>query len=286
MRLLLTGAGGQLAQDLIATFDGWDLTALDRRALDSTSAEQIEAALRTVRPDVVLNTAAYTSVDRAESEPDAAVLVNAVGPHHLAAACERHGILLVHYSTDYVFDGEKGTPYDEDDPMRPLSVYGVSKAAGEMAVRAATQRHLIVRTTGLYGHGGRATGRGNFLETMLRVGASGKPLKVVADQILTPTATADLAAATRALLVADARGTVHVTNSGSCSWYEFAREIFRLAGMQVQLQPTTQADRPLPARRPAYSVLGHRLLLDLGLPDLPAWQDALSSYLRARAVTR
>jgi dTDP-4-dehydrorhamnose reductase len=267
----------------VRAFSNWDVTALDRAALDITAPDQIEATMAALKPDVVFNPAAYNYVDRAESEPAAAFLVNAVAPQMLADACDRHGALLVHYSTDYVFDGEKRSPYLEDDPVLPLSAYGVSKAAGEMAVRARTDRHLIIRTTGLYGHAGRSTPRGNFVETMLRLATAGKPITVVADQVLTPTATSDLAEVTRGLLRADARGTFHITNSGACSWYEFACEIFHLAGLGPDVEPVRQCERPMPARRPSYSVLGHDALLRMGMPDLRPWQDALDVYIRTRA---
>jgi dTDP-4-dehydrorhamnose reductase len=165
----------------------------------------------------------------------------------------------------------------------PINIYGVSKAAGEMAVRATAQRHLIIRVSGLYGVGGMRTSRGNFVETMLRLGARGEPVSVVDRQTLTPTATADVADVVRELLTRDATGTYHVTNCGECSWYQFAREIFRLAGMRVDLRPISQDLRPTPARRPVYSVLAHDALLKIGMPDLRPWQEALASYMAQRA---
>lgn len=267
---------------MVRVFDDWDVVALDRAGLDITDPEQVDAVIRELQPDVVVNPAAYNYVDRAESDSTTAFLVNAVAPQLLADACARHEALLVHYSTDYVFDGAKQTPYREDDRVNPLGAYGVSKAAGEMAVRARTEQHLIIRTTGLYGQGGQATERGNFVETMLRLGTARKPVTVVSDQVLTPTATVDLAATTRKLILAQARGMYHVTNTGACSWYEFAVEIFRRAGLDVDVTPVPQNQRPVPARRPAYSVLGHEALLALGLPELRPWQEALTAYLHVR----
>lgn len=284
MRVLLTGGQGQLARDLAAVYAHEDVTALSRAELDITNPEQIEAAVAGIRPHLIVNTAAYHQVDRCESEPEMSFLVNAAAPQRLAASANRHGAVLVHISTDYVFDGEQRRPYREDDPVGPLSVYGASKAAGEMAVRAASDRHLIVRTTGLYGAGGRETGRGNFVETMLRLAAAGTPLQVVSDQVMTPSFTEDVAAAIKGLTDREVLGTVHVTNSGGCSWYDFACEIFRLSGMHPEVAPATQAERPSPARRPAYSVLAHDRLRAAGLPELRPWQEALAQYLAERHV--
>jgi dTDP-4-dehydrorhamnose reductase len=282
VRLLVTGAAGQLAQDIVRAFSGWDVIALTRSELDITRPEEISARLETIAPDVVINTAAYHQVDLCESMPEESFLVNAAAPQRLAAAAHRQNALLVHFSTDYVFDGRRSTPYTEEDRVHPLSVYGASKVAGEMAIRATTDRHLIIRTTGLYGHGGRTTGRGNFVETMLRLAQGGRPIQVVGDQVLTPSFTEDVAGAVRQLIEREARGTVHVTNSGACSWYEFAAEIFRLAGVRADLTPTTQSERPAPARRPAYSVLAHAGLLRHGVAEPRPWQEALEEYLAGR----
>lgn len=238
-----------------------------------------------VQPEVVVNTAAYHRVDLCESEPEMSFLVNAAAPQRLAALCKDRGALLVHFSTDYVFDGEKGAPYVETDPVRPLSVYGASKAGGEMAIRATTGRHIIVRTTGLYGLAGMTSRHGNFVETMLRLGRSGKPLSVVGDQILAPSYTRDVAEIVATLIHGETHGTFHVTNSGQVSWFEFAAEIFRLAGAQADLSHTTQAQRPSPARRPAYSVLAHEGLRRLGMEEPRPWQEALAAYFAERAVS-
>jgi dTDP-4-dehydrorhamnose reductase len=282
VNILITGGNGQLAFDLRAALGGHQITALGRHKLDITVPLQIEAALDRWKPHVLINTAAFHQVDVCESEPEQSFAVNAAAVQRLASACHQRLVTLVHLSTDYVFDGEKSAPYLERDHIRPLSVYGASKAAGEMAIRAATDRYLIVRTTGLYGLAGTKTGRGSFVETMLRLAQRGEPISVVADQTLTPSHTSDVAATIAHLLDRSALGTYHVTNSGSCSWYEFAAEIFRLTNLDVDLIPTTQAERPSPARRPAYSVLSHEKLLQLGLPEIPDWQTALAAYLAAR----
>ncbi|MBV9281722.1 MAG: dTDP-4-dehydrorhamnose reductase [Chloroflexi bacterium] len=283
MHIVITGGQGQLARDLVKALQAEHEVAAPRRAeLDITDREQVLGALERWQPEVVVNTAAFHNVDRCETEPEQAFLTNAAAPQRLAAACRERGALLVHISTDYVFGGQKREPYREDDPVDPLSVYAASKAAGEMAVHCTTDRHLIVRTTGLYGHGGMTSRHGNFVETMLRLAREGRPLQVVADQVLTPSSTRDVAALIAELIRRGARGTYHVTNGGQCSWYQFAAEVFRLSGIGVNLSPTTQAERPMPARRPAYSVLAHEGLKRLGIPEPRAWQEALADYLRAR----
>jgi len=284
MRVLITGGRGQLAADLLPALEGHEVVALGRSDLDVTVQEQINGAMERRQPDVVINAAAFHRVDVCEDEPEQSFAVNAAAPQRLAAACKRHGSLLVHVSTDYVFNGEKREPYTEEDPVDPLSVYGASKAAGEMAVRCTTDRHLIVRTTGLYGHAGMTTGHGNFVETMLRLGRAGKPISVVSDQVLTPSYTWDVAEVIARLVHLQATGTYHVTNSGACSWYEFAAEIFRVSEQRADLLPTTQAERPYPARRPPYSVLAHRGLQRLGVPEPRPWREALRAYLEGRAA--
>lgn len=282
MRILITGGRGQLAGDLVQALGEHEVTALSRQELDITSVEQIRAAMDGLCPDVVLNTAAYHKVDRCESEPEQSFLVNAAAPQRLAAACRDRGALLVHFTTDYVFGGRKRTPYEESDPVDPINVYGASKVAGELAIQATGERHLIVRTTGLYGHAAISNGRPNFVETMLRLATEDKTISVVANQVLTPSFTRDVAETVARLVAQDTSGTVHVTNQGACSWYEFAAEIFRLAGVQANLSPTTQEERPTPARRPAYSVLGHERLRRLGIEEPRPWQEALAAYLASR----
>jgi dTDP-4-dehydrorhamnose reductase len=225
-----------------------------------------------------VNTAAYHAVDLCEHEPEQSFAINAAAPQRLAALCDVRNTLLIYLSTDYVFGGLKSAPYTEDDPVDPISVYGVSKAAGEMAVRCTTDRHLIVRTSGLYGRAGAASKHGNFVQTMLRLGREGKQIAVVDDQVLTPSYTPDVADVIAQLIQAQATGTYHVTNGGHCSWHEFAEEIFRLSGLPAQLTRTTRAERPTTARRPAYSVLAHDGIRRLGIPEPRPWQEALLAY--------
>lgn len=282
-RILITGAAGQLASDLAVVLDDCDLVLLKRSQLDITDHVAVDRLLAGKCPQVLINTAAFHHVDLCEAEPEASFAVNAAAVRRLASACAENATLLVHFSTDYVFDGAQTHPYDEDDRVAPLSVYATSKAAGEMAIRCTTPDHLIIRTTGLYGLAGATTSRGNFVETMLRLAARNAPIEVVADQVLTPSFTLDVAQAVATLIAKGTRGTVHVTNSGACSWFEFAAEIFHLSGFDLTLRETKQAQRVAAAERPAYSVLNHRRLQEAGVPELRHWSDALSHYLSLRS---
>jgi dTDP-4-dehydrorhamnose reductase len=284
MKVVVTGGEGQLASDLVYALSRHDVIALGRASLDIASPDAIDDVFAQEKPDLVVNTAAFHRVDLCEQEPEQSFLVNAAAPQRLARACDRSGATLVHFSTDYVFDGDKTTPYRETDKVNPLSVYGSSKAAGEMAIRSTTERHLIVRTTGVFGLAGARSRHGNFVETMLRLAGKGQPMYVVSDQTLTPTYGRDLAESVRALVEAGTHGTVHVTGGGQCSWYEFAAEIVRLAGSPTPISPVFQRDRPVPARRPAYSVLAHDTLHRLGISEPQHWKEALQQYLWLRAA--
>ncbi len=282
MKVVVTGATGQLGQELVAALAGERVEAFGRLELDLCDFAYTRAVVLDHRPDVVINAAAFTRVDDCETEPERAFWVNAFAVRHLAQVCADVGCSLVHVSTDYVFDGAKASPYAEDDAPNPLSVYGTSKLAGECFVRSLAPRHILVRTSGLYGPAGAASARGNFVETMLRLAERGGPVRVVTDQVLTPSSAQDVAAKIVELVRQDRRGLYHVTNAGQCSWFEFAREIFVLAGRAPALEPTTAAAFGARARRPAYSVLAHTRLAGLGLDDLQPWKDALAAYLRAR----
>jgi dTDP-4-dehydrorhamnose reductase len=283
LKYAVLGAAGQLGRDLCPRLVG-EVVPLTRADADLTRPETLNDVLGQLRPDVVINCAAYNFVDRAESEPEAAFAVNAWGVRSLASTCQQLGCALVHFSTDYVFglDAERRTPYAEHDAPGPVSVYGLSKLAGEYLVRAFCPRHFVIRTCGLYGVWGSGGKGGNFVETMLRVAGQGKPLRVVADQFCTPSFTADVAAATAALVQSGRPGLYHLTNAGSCSWHEFARTIFELAEVKADLTPIPSREYPTAARRPSYSVLGTGAYLGLGLPPLRPWQEALAAYLRER----
>ncbi|MGH9471118.1 MAG: dTDP-4-dehydrorhamnose reductase [Terriglobales bacterium] len=284
MKLFLIGANGQLGSDLrqAAAAAGHAVAGFTHAQLDVRDAAALERAIAAERPAAVISTAAFHKVEVCEQEPEPSFAVNAIGVLHLARACTRHGAVLVHFSTDYVFDGTQRAPYRETDLPAPVNVYGASKAAGELLARAHCARHFVIRTTGLYGKAGSSGKGGNFVETMLRKARAGEAIRVVEDQVLTPTYTVDLAAKVLELLPTERYGLYHITNSGQCSWFEFAAEIFKLAGLPADLQPVSSESFRSPVRRPAYSVLAKTALQAAGLAPPPTWQDALARYLRER----
>lgn len=269
MRVLITGAGGMLGTDATALLRdrGHDVLALDRSGLDVTDPEAVDAAVHDV--EVVLNCAAWTSVDDAEGQEAAAFSLNAVAPQLLARASARSGAAIVHVSTDYVFDGAQDQPYDEDAPLDPRSAYGRTKAAGEWAVRAANPRHWVVRTAWLYGAAGQC-----FPKTIARLAAERDELSVVADQVGQPTWTADVAGLVETLIATQAPyGTYHATSSGAASWYELAAAVVASAGAGTRVVPTTSDRFPRPAPRPAWSVLAHGRLVEAGIEPIGDWRD-------------
>lgn len=286
MRIAVLGAAGQLGRDLCPLLDG-EVFPLPRAEADLTIPESLATSFASLKPDLVINCGAYNLVDRAENDPEAAFGINAWGVRNLAQICARRDCALLQVSTDYVFGLEtnRARPYAEEEAPGPVNVYGLSKLAGEYFVRALVPRHWVVRTCGLYGRHGVGGKGGNFVETMLRLAREGKSLRVVADQHLAPTATADLAHALAELVQTEAFGLYHLTNSGECTWFEFARRIFNLAGLKADLQPTTSQEYGAPARRPAYSVLENRAWARLGRPILRSWEEALADYLRKTGET-
>lgn len=281
MRIVLIGADGQLGSDLPAFFPDDEILPLLWPAFDLTRRAAAARTIAGLRPDAVINTAAFHRVDECEEAIEAAFDVNAFAVRDLALLCRDLGATLVHFSTDYVFDGGQRRPYGEDDRPGPLSVYGASKLAGEFFIQAATERAFVIRTCGLFGAAGcREKGR-NFVETMLFLAASGRrPIRVVDDQIVTPTSTVELAARVAGLVRTGAYGLYHMTNEGSCSWYEFARAIFDLTGRPADLEPVGSTAFGAKARRPAYSVLDKSKMKDLGLSPFSPWKEALAAYLR------
>jgi dTDP-4-dehydrorhamnose reductase len=284
--VVIIGANGQLGTDLVAACDGrFRVTRLTHADLDVCDETRRRDLLGHLRPDVLINTSAFHKVDVCEDEPQPSFAVNATAAYGLACVARDLGAVLIHFSTDYVFDGRARSPYTERDRPNPLNVYGISKLAGEHLVRNFCPRHFVIRTTGLYGVAGSSGKGGNFVETMVRLGKSGNPVRVVHDQVLTPTATADLAAAVVALVEHDGEapyGLYHVTSAGQCSWYEFAKAIFELCGLRVDLSPITTAESGSRAVRPAFSVLDHGQWVRAGLRELRPWPQALRDYLSAK----
>ena len=279
MRLLVTGAGGMLGRAVVeaATRHGHDVRGCARADLDVTDAAATRRAIASARPHAVVNCAAFTDVDGAESHRRSAEAVNARGAGNVAAAAAEIGALVVHVSTDYVFDGSKREPWVESDRVAPLGVYGETKVAGERAVADANPAHAIARTAWLFGAGGR-----NFVDTMLALGAQRGEVSVVTDQIGCPTWTGHLAGALVQLAGRPAEpGIHHIAGGGSCSWYEFALEIFARARIDCRVLPATSDEFPRPAARPAYSVLGTERRDPL---QLPPWQDGLAAYLATRVA--
>lgn len=283
MRYVVLGSAGQLGRDICPRLDG-QVLPWTRAEVDLTDAAGLKHALNQARPDIVINCAAYNLVDRAETEPDAAFAVNAWAIRNLAQACNDMDSTLVHYSTDYVFglDAQRNRPYEEQEAPGPVSVYGLSKLTGEYLVRSLCSRHLVIRTCGLYGVWGSGGKGGNFVETMLRLAGQGKPLRVVADQICTPSYTVDVAEASIKLIRTGRFGIYHLTNQGSCSWHELAATIFEKTGTQADLTPITSREFGAAARRPPYSVLASTAYRSLELPELRSWRDALAAYLEER----
>lgn len=289
-RVLIVGSAGQLGTELRRSFAGTgEIVCRDKESADLAVADQVRAMIRSTEPDLILNAAAYTAVDRAESEPELAMAINATAPRILAEEAARRNVLLVHYSTDYVFDGSKQGPWIESDSPNPMNVYGKSKLAGEEAVQHAGGRHLIFRTSWVYGPHGN-----NFLLTMLRLGRERDKLSIVDDQVGAPTTSIALADATRTIVddvlsgkygrTEDWTGLYHMTCGGSTSWYGFASAIFAATkasrnGKTLELKPIPSSEYPTPARRPLNSVLSNQKLQEKFGVRLPEWEGALKTTL-------
>jgi dTDP-4-dehydrorhamnose reductase len=283
MKVLLIGANGQLGSDLLKIFQsaGDTVVPVTHAQLDVCAADRLAETMSEAKPDVVVSTAAFHKVEECEEKPALAFQVNGIGAMNLAVACQRSGAVLANFSTDYVFDGKKNGAYEETDLPSPLNVYGVSKLAGEYLVAAYAERRFVIRTCGLYGVAGSRGRGGNFVETMLKKAMAGEAVRVVDDQVLTPTYTADLAEATRKLILTGRYGLYHVSSEGQCSWYEFTRYIFECAGLEVKLSPVSSSEFASPVKRPANSVLSKAKLRALGV-SIPSWKDALPRYLEER----
>lgn len=276
MKILIVGSRGMLGTDLMEAFSSvQDTMGIDLSELDITRMEQCHAKLKEIRPDVVINAAGFTQVDACQSREEEALLVNGHGAGNLAIAAAAAGSMLVHYSTDYVFDGQKETAYVEEDLPNPKNVYGKSKLSGEMLIREHCPNHLILRTSWLFGPNGS-----NFIRTIVNAARKGNPLRVVNDQKGSPSYTKDLAAHTRMMIAAGCRSTYHVTNSGFGTWYELASEAMVWAGMKnIPITPVPSAEFPRPALRPANSVLANAHLERDRLPLMRPWQAAVREYV-------
>ncbi len=275
MKILLTGRNGQVGSELQAILH--PAVATDRATLDLADADALRKAVREARPGVIVNAAAYTAVDKAEAEPDVALQLNGIAPGILAEEAKRVDALLVHYSTDYIFDGTKRSPYVETDSPKPLGVYGRTKLEGEARIRASGCRHLILRTAWVYGRGG------NFVRAILRQAEKGTALRVVNDQVGAPTWALDIARVTSELLEKVVEGTFNVSAAGKASWYEVALEILRLVGRTVEVRPVTTAEYGAKAPRPAYSVLDNAKLQASGVKPIGDWRARLAEHLKSTA---
>lgn len=276
MKVLVTGAKGQLGQDVLCLLENqpWEIFGFDREELDITNEEQVREKVLSIKPDIIIHTAAYTQVDQAESDEETAFKVNAEGTKYLAQAAAAVEAKFCYISTDYVFDGTKNEPYKTSDETNPQTIYGKSKLAGEQYTRKYCSKYFIVRTSwvfGLYGN--------NFVKTMLRLAEERKELGVVSDQFGSPTYTTDLARFIIELVETNKYGIYHASNSGICSWYEFAKEIFRQSNKNVNVNAISTAEFQRPAQRPSYSVLEQKKIAEQGLIMLPNWKEALGRYL-------
>jgi dTDP-4-dehydrorhamnose reductase len=282
MKIAIIGADGQLGSDLARTLREDEVVPLYYPDFDITQAQRTREVLRRLNPEAVINTAAYHRVDECEDNPQTSFLVNAVAVRDLALTARELGVILVHFSTDYVFDGQKKRPYIEEDRPFPLSVYAASKLAGEFFVRALVERYFLVRTCGLYGEASSREKGYNFVDRMIAWAEEGKLLRIVNDQWVTPTSSAELAEKISELIRTPHFGLFHLTNEGECTWYQFAQEIFSLLGRKPRLEGVDSRSFGARARRPLYSVLENKKAKDIGLSPLSPWRVALKSYLKKK----
>ena len=284
MKIALLGANGQLGRDLQQVLSDHIVVPFTRDDFDVLDHVGTRAAISEARPTVILNTTAYHRVDDCESNVEMAYQANALAVLNLVRIANDLEAVLVHISTDYVFDGKTLAPYTEESQPMPLSVYGNSKLAGEYLVRSSARKYFLIRTSGLYGNAGSRGRGGNFVETMLAKARNREGIQVVNDQVLTPTYTVDVAHQIAAILTTAHYGLFHMTNEGSCSWYEFALRIFQLAGVDADVTPTTSDLYKTPAIRPRYSVLENARLKSLGLNRMRNWREALAAYFHGKSA--
>ena len=282
MKIVIIGADGQLGSDIVRVLKNEDIVPLTINEIDITDKELTEKSITKHKPDLVINSAAFTQVDLCETEDLQAWKVNALGVKHISLVCKKIDAELLHISTDYIFDGSKKTPYIEDDKPGPLNVYGITKLDGEYYLKNILEKYYICRVSGIYGiH--KCIGKGsNFVDTMLKLANERDELRIVGDEILTPTYTLDIAKQIRELIKIHRYGIYHVTNQGECSWYEFACEIFRLAGIDIKVTEITSDEYPTAAKRPSYSVLENKALKDIGIDHMSHWKGALDEYIKEK----
>ena len=278
-KIAIIGADGQLGSDLVKSLHENEIFPLYYPDFDVTKPDQARDALFPLRAEVVINTAAYHRVDECEDNSQKAFRVNSIAVRDLALICRDLDSALVHFSTDYVFDGKKRSPYIEEDVPNPLNVYAISKLSGEYLIRNTMEKYFVVRTCGLYGEAGCWEKGSNFVDTLIALEKEGKPLRVVNDQWVTPTATEELAQKVKELIQTNRFGLYHLTNEGECTWYEFAQTIFSILGKKPNLIPIDSKSHGAKAKRPPYSVLDNKKARDIGLTGFSHWKNALQRYL-------
>ena len=283
-KVVIFGSRGQLGVELVQAFSarGYHVAGFDRATVDIADRAVVERVLAQQDPEIVVNAAAYNQVDVAESEPQPAFIANGLAVRNLAMACRQLDAQLVHFSTDYVFDGTAGRAYTEEDRPHPLGAYGVSKLAGELYAQAYLERPLIIRTSGVFGPGGLRTARGNFIELMLRLASSQRPIRVVEDHVASPTYAPLLAARTAEMADRRLHGLFHVGGGTPISWFDYAAMIFRVAGLNPELRPTNEKEYRTAARRPKYSALSNGKMESCGIEPMPPLEKAVQLYLQAR----
>jgi dTDP-4-dehydrorhamnose reductase len=285
LKIALIGADGQLGTDIYKYFSekGLDISGLTQKEIEVCDMNICNDVLAKIKPELIINTAAFHKVDDCEDEVSTTFAVNVEGVKNLAKVCLEIDAALMHFSTDFVFGGyTKDTPFTEEDCPRPISIYGISKLAGEYVIQYMLKKYYIIRVCGLYGYAGSLGKGSNFVELMIKLAKEGRDIKVVNDQVLTPTSTKDVTEKLYELIKTGKYGLYHMTNTGSCSWYEFACEIFRLTGLSPNISPTTSEAFSAKARRPAYSVLDNAHLRAIGLDDMRHWKESLKDYIEHR----
>ena len=287
MKIAVIGANGQLGSDIVTECrqTGLEVVGVTHDQVEVSCWESLRDAIVRATPDVIVNTAAMHNVEHCEREPLRAFVVNAIGARNLAKIAAEHDAKLLHISTDYVFDGNQQTPYVENDLPVPLNVYGNTKLAGEAFVRTITPKHFVVRTSALYGtHPCRAKAGNNFVELMLKLARERDEVRVIQDEVVSPTGTAELAKQVIAIIRTDCYGLYHATAESSCTWYEFAQAIFELSGTCANLKPARHNEFPAKVPRPKYSVLENRALKQIGINTMPGWHDCLRNYLERKGL--